>query len=110
MVNMCGNVYEVAFVVYGYIEEIDAPIGNVECNGTIQETDGRFHLKDGRAYFSVVANSPEEAYGKAANLFDDMDVGDCTVIDSKLEHISQPFDGKVDKYWYEEDLNLGVER
>lgn len=110
ILNKYENIYEVAFVIYGYIDEIDAPIGDIECSGTIQEIDGQFHLKDGRACFSVVANSPEEAYEKAADLFDNMDVGNCTVIDSKLEHISQSFDGKMDKYWYEEDLNLEIER
>lgn len=114
LINIFGynseNVYEVAFVVCGYIEKEDDCIGDIECNGATKGNDENFHLKDGRAYFSVVANSPEEAYWKAIDLFDDMDVGDCTIVDSKLEHISQSFENGADKYWYEEDLDFGIER
>lgn len=104
------NTYEVAFVVNGYIKNIDDYIGDIECNGIIKEDNETYHIKDGRAYFYVDANTPEEAYEKANELFDNMDVGECQIVDSKLEHISQSFENGNDRYWYEEDLGLDIER
>lgn len=97
--------YEVAFVVEGRIDDYDAPLGCVECNGVEPEFDcderptGKLLIRDGRAYYDVEADSPLEARDKAETYFEADDVGDLEVLHSKLEHVSLG-----DTYWYEEDL------
>lgn len=44
--------YEVAFVVYGYIDNEDENIGLIECNG-LQKYEHQYWLKDGRMYYSI---------------------------------------------------------
>lgn len=92
------NIYEVAFVVEGYIRNADDPIGNVECNGT-EPGRGVHYLTDGRAYYDVEAEDPVEAMNKGEELFYDEDIGELHILGCKLEHVSLG-----DKYWYEEDL------
>lgn len=99
------NDYEVVFVVNGSIKYEDDDIGEVECNGVIKEDDN-FILKDGRAFFTIQANTPEEAYVKASELFEDMDVGKCEIYDSRLEHISLELDKGNEQYWYMGDLDF----
>ncbi|MDO4650844.1 MAG: hypothetical protein Q4B26_19585 [Eubacteriales bacterium] len=92
--------YEVAFVVEGYVElDHDANIGVVECTGLTRDDNTVYYLQDGRAYYTVEADSPEEAYAKAETLFEADDIGALQITSSYLEHVS-----KGDQYWYEEDL------
>lgn len=58
-----------------------------------------FFFINGRAYYDVEADSPEEALAKAETYFDADDFGDLTITGSKLKHI------RLDnRYWYPEDL------
>ena len=82
--------YEVAFVVYGYIDNEDENIGLIECNG-LQKYEHQYWLKDGRMYYSIDTSSPQKAYELKA----------LTVTDWCLEHVSIG-----DRYWYKEDLKL----
>ena len=45
--------YEVAFVVFGYIQNKDDDIGCIECNG-LTKAGENYVLKDGRIYCNVV--------------------------------------------------------
>ena len=92
--------YEVAFVVHGYVNNEDADIGPVECNG-LQEYEHQYHLKDGRMYYNINASSPEKAYELGGQLFENDDFQELTVTEWFLEHVSIG-----DKYWYKEDLKL----
>ena len=92
--------YEVAFVVHGYIDNEDADIGPVECNG-LQEHEHQYYLKDGRMYYNVDTASPEKAYELGRQLFENDNFKELTVTDWFLEHVSIG-----DKYWYKEDLKL----
>lgn len=92
--------YEVAFVVHGYVDNEDADIGPVECNG-LREYKHQYYLKDGRMYYNVDASSPEKAYELGRQLFENDDFKELTVTEWFLEHVSIS-----DKYWYKEDLKL----
>lgn len=92
--------YEVAFVVHGYVDNEDADIGPVECNG-FREYEHQYYLKDGRMYYNIDASSPEKAYELGRQLFENDDFKELTVIEWFLEHVSID-----DKYWYKEDLKL----
>ena len=66
--------YEVAFVVEGRVENEDAYIGDIECNGLYKkerqdDNDNYYYLKDGRAYYYVEAENPVEAFYKAETYF-----------------------------------------
>lgn len=97
--------YEVVFVVNGSIKHEDDDIGEVECNGVVKEDDNLV-LKDGRVFFTIQASTPEEAYVKASELFEDIDVGKCEVYDSRLEHISLELENGNEQYWYMGDLDF----
>lgn len=60
---MMPEKYEVAFVVYADIPEKDSSIGDLECNGTLRSYNC-YSLKDARMYFTISAETPEEAYKK----------------------------------------------
>ena len=91
--------YEVALVIEGYLNDKYDSIGDVECNGVKKCQDNHYHLKDGRLYFAVYAESPQAAYKKAVLLFETADLGKIIVENWKLEHVSHN-----DIYWYKEDL------
>jgi hypothetical protein len=92
--------YEVAFVVYGYIDNEDEDIGLIECNG-LQKYEHQYWLKDGRMYYSIDTSSPQKAYELGKQLFESDDFKALTVTDWCLEHVSIG-----DRYWYKEDLKL----
>ena len=94
--------YEVAFVVYADIPEKDSSIGDLECNGTLRSYNC-YSLRDARMYFTISAETPEEAYKKGLEKmqFGDADFGEAVVEDWYLENVSCG-----DKYWYKEDLAL----
>lgn len=92
--------YEVAFVVYGYIDNEDENIGLIECNG-LQKYEHQYWLKDGRMYYSIDTSSPQKAYELGKQLFESDDFKALTVTDLCLEHVSIG-----DRYWYKEDLKL----
>lgn len=60
---MMPKKYEVAFVVYADIPEKDSSIGDLECNGTLRSYNC-YSLRDARMYFTISAETPEEAYKK----------------------------------------------
>ena len=60
---MMPEKYEVAFVVYADIPENDSSIGDLECNGTLKSYNC-YCLRDARMYFTISAETPEEAYKK----------------------------------------------
>lgn len=91
--------YEVALVIEGYLNAEYDEVGEVECNGLNKCQDNHYHLRDGRLYFTVCAESPQAAYEKAVLLFDTAYLGAIILEDCKLEHVSHD-----DTYWYEEDL------
>lgn len=99
---MMPKKYEVAFVVYADIPEKDSSIGDLECNGALRSYNC-YSLKDARMYFTISAETPEEAYKKgiAKMQFGDADFGEAVVEDWYLENVSYG-----DKYWYKEDLAL----
>lgn len=92
--------YEVAFVVFGYIQNEYDDIGCIECNG-VAKTGEDYVLKDGRIYFNFVEKSPQAAYEHGVWLMQSgaANFGDAEVVDWYLEHVSCG-----DKYWYKEDL------
>lgn len=99
---MMPKKYEVAFVVYADIPEKDSNIGDLECNGTLKSYNC-YSLRDARMYFTISAETPEEAYKKGLEKmqFGDADFGEAVVEDWYLENVSCG-----DKYWYKEDLAL----
>lgn len=99
---MMPKKYEVAFVVYADIPEKDSSIGDLECNGTLRSYNC-YSLRDARMYFTISAETPEEAYKKGLEKmqFGDADFGEAVVEDWYLENVSCG-----DKYWYKEDLAL----
>lgn len=99
---MMPKKYEVAFVVYADIPEKDYSIGDLECNGTLRSYNC-YSLRDARMYFTISAETPEEAYKKGLEKmqFGDADFGEAVVEDWYLENVSCG-----DKYWYKEDLAL----
>ena len=100
--QMMPKKYEVAFVVYADIPEKDSSIGDLECNGTLRSYNC-YSLRDARMYFTISAETPEEAYKKGLEKmqFGDADFGEAVVEDWYLENVSCG-----DKYWYKEDLAL----
>ena len=94
------NTYDVCFVVYGHILSEYADIGNLECNGTIPNDENESTIKDGRAYYTVTANSPNDAYNKTYILFENDNFQELIIDNWTLEHISQN-----EKYWYTEDIS-----
>ena len=99
---MMPKKYEVAFVVYADFPEQDSSIGDLECNGTLRSYIC-YSLRDARMYFTISAETPEEAYKKGLEKmqFGDADFGEAVVEDWYLENVSCG-----DKYWYKEDLAL----
>lgn len=99
---MMPEKYEVAFVVYADIPEKDSSIGDLECNGTLKSYNC-YSLRDARMYFTISAETPEEAYkkGLAKMQSGNADFGEAVAEDWCLEHVSCG-----DKYWYKEDLAL----
>lgn len=93
--------YEVAFVIEGYIDNIDDDIGVIECNGTVPSDidDSKFVIRDGRLYYNIEALSPQSAYEKAKIQFESEDLKQLHLTDWTLEHVSMN-----DTYWYKEDL------
>ena len=92
--------YEVCFVVYGHILSEDANIGNLDCNGTIFDSEeNEWTIKDGRAYYTVTAKSPNNAYQKGYAMFETDNFQDLIIDNWTLEHVS-----KNDEYWYSEDI------
>lgn len=99
---MMPEKYEVAFVVYADIPEKDSSIGDLECNGTLKSYNC-YSLRDARMYFTISAETPEEAYKKGIEKMQsgNADFGEAVVEDWYLEHVSYG-----DKYWYKEDLHF----
>ena len=64
---MMPKKYEVAFVVYADIPEKDSSIGNLECNGTLRSYNC-YSLRDARMYFTISAETPEEALKKCSSV------------------------------------------
>ena len=93
--------YEVAFVIRGYVDNIDDDIGVIECNGTVPSDidDEKFVIKDGRLYYTIKASSPQLAYEKAKIQFENEDLKQLHLTDWTLEHVS-----RNNQYWYKEDL------
>ena len=87
---MMPEKYEVAFVVYADIPEKDSNIGDLECNGTLKSYNC-YSLRDARMYFTISAETPEEAYKKGIE---------------KMQSGNADFGEYGDKYWYKEDLAL----
>ena len=83
---MMPKKYEVAFVVYADIPEKDSSIGDLECNGTLRSYNC-YSLRDARMYFTISAETPEEAYKKGLEKmqFGDADFGEAVVEDWYLE-------------------------
>ena len=69
-----------------------------------RERSSRYHLKDGRWYYTAAAESPQEAYDQAVLDFESACVGEAEITDWFLEHVS---DETADNYWYREDLLKG---
>lgn len=95
--------YEVSFVVYGYTEESLAPIGSAEASDEYKNEDGTFSLVDCRANYCIRATSPEAAYNKAVDKFEEDDFGELEITDWNLEHVYRESD---DRYWSIEELDL----
>ena len=92
--------YEVAFVVFGYVQNKDDDIGCIECNG-LTKAGENYVLKDGRIYCNVVHKSPQAAYEHGVWLMQSggVNLGNAEIVDWYLEHVSCE-----DEYWYKEDL------
>lgn len=93
--------YTVVFVVKGHLDDPDDSIGMLECNGTIENESHQFEIKDGRAYYHVTANTPEEAYLIAKDIFENDAFGNLIIDETCLEHVELDNDT-----WYIEDLHL----